>query len=96
MNKYEAMIIIRPEAGEAERTTLFSQIAEAITKNGGSVVNAAVWVERRKFFFPIKKHREGTYYLVNFTSPTDAIAKIRHAYNLNENILRTLFTALGR
>ena len=94
MNKYEAMFIIKPELSEEEKKTLFAQIAEAITKYGGEVTTAAVWSERRKFFFPIKKHLEGVYYLAAFNLPPLAVKDIRHAYNLNENILRVLISSL--
>jgi ribosomal protein S6 len=32
------------------------------------------------------------YYLMSFSIPPLAIQEIRHAYNLNENILRVLIT----
>ncbi|MBM3244978.1 MAG: 30S ribosomal protein S6 [Candidatus Omnitrophica bacterium] len=92
MNTYEAMFIVRPDLSEEERKTLFNQIADSVAKNSGSITSAVVWAEKRKLFFTIKKHNEGMYYLVNFSSPPEAIAKLRHAYNLNENILRVLIT----
>jgi small subunit ribosomal protein S6 len=95
MKKYEGMFIIKPDLSEDERKALFSQINDAITKNNGNVIQSGIWQERRKFFFPIKKYHEGTYYLVNFTVNSEAIAKIRHVYMLNENILRVLISVVG-
>ncbi|MBI4708192.1 MAG: 30S ribosomal protein S6 [Candidatus Omnitrophica bacterium] len=92
MNKYEAMFIIKPDLSEEERKTLFSQISDAVIKHNGTVEQAAVWGERRKLFFPLKKQHEGLYYLMNFTSPPLAVKDIRHAYRLNEFILRVLIT----
>jgi small subunit ribosomal protein S6 len=92
MNKYEAMFILKPNLSEAEKKALLDQINDAIVKNNASVAKANIWSERRKLFFPIKKQQEGIYYLVNFTAPPEGIAKIRHAYKLNENILRVLIT----
>ncbi|MBI4981749.1 MAG: 30S ribosomal protein S6 [Candidatus Omnitrophica bacterium] len=92
MNKYEAMFIIKPDLSEEERKTLFGQINDAVVKHSGVVAQAAVWAERRKLFFPLKKQHEGLYYLMNFTLPPLAIKDIRHAYRLNENILRVLIT----
>lgn len=94
MNKYEAMFIVKPDLPDADKKTLFNQIAEAITKNNGSVSSANIWSEKKKLYFPIKKHQEGVYYLVNFTAPAAAVEKIRHAYTLNENVLRVLITRL--
>ena len=92
MNKYEAMFIIKPDLSEDNKKVLFNNIAEAITKHQGVVTNAAVWAERRKFYFPIKKHLEGAYYLVNFDLPPLSVKDIRNTYKLNEDILRVLIS----
>lgn len=94
MNKYEAMFIIKPDLTEEERTTLFNQIGESVSKNKGKISQAAVWAEKKKLYFTIKKSHEGLYYLMNFELPPLAIQDIRHIYNLNENILRVLITRL--
>lgn len=94
MKKYEAMFIIKPDLSEDERKNLLAQIGEQVTKNSGTVGQSSVWAERRKLYFPLKKYREGTYYLMNFTLDAGAIDKIRQAYHLNENILRFLISAL--
>jgi small subunit ribosomal protein S6 len=95
MKKYEAMFVIKPDLSEEERKALFNQIHELITKNNGGILQSNIWAEKRKLFFPIKKYREGTYYLLNFTLNPDAIVKIRHAWGMNENIFRVLISALG-
>jgi len=92
MKQYEAMFIVKPDLTEDDRKTLFTQISDAVTKFQGSVTQSSVWSERRKLCFPIKKYQEGVYYLINFSVTTDAIAKIRQIYKLNENILRVLIT----
>ena len=94
MNRYEGMFIINPELSEDERKTLFAQIHDAVAKNQGTVTQGAVWAERRKLYFPIKKHHEGVYYLMNFQAPPVAIKEMNHTYTLNENILRVLISRL--
>ena len=90
MNKYEAMFIIKPDITEEDRKVLFGQIQEAVAKNNGQVTNAAIWAEKRKLIFPLKKQQEGVYYLVNFSAPSDAISKLKYTFKLNEQILRVL------
>jgi small subunit ribosomal protein S6 len=92
MKKYEAMFILRPDISEEDRKTLFNQIGEVITKHQGNVISAAVWAERKKLYFTLKKFGEGLYYLVTFTILPAAIKDIRHAYQLNEGILRLLIS----
>lgn len=93
MNKYEAMCILKPDLAEDEKKALFGQINDAVAKNNGSVAASSVWSEKRKLYFPLKKYREGIYFLVNFalTDP-QKITEIRQVYKLNENILRVLIT----
>jgi small subunit ribosomal protein S6 len=92
MVKYEAMFIIKPDLGEVETKNIYAQIAEVITKNGGVISNAAVWSEKRKLTFTIKKQLDGIYYLVNFALSGDVIAKIKYAFKLNDSVLRVLIT----
>lgn len=96
MNNYEAMIIIKPELSEEEKKEVLKQIDEAVVKNKGTVSQASIWGERKKLCFPIKKHQEGTYYLLNFTAPSAAVGEMKNTYRLNENILRVLITRMDK
>lgn len=94
MNKYEAMVIVRPDLSDEDKKTLFKQIDDAVVKNSGQIAQSGVWAEKRKFCFPINKFLEGIYYLVAFTAPSEAVKEVRNIYKLNENILRVLFTRM--
>lgn len=89
-NKYEVMVVVRPDLTEEQNKNLLHQVNDAITKNQGSVSESRIWQEKRKLIFPIKKFKEGTYYLVNFQIDSLMISKLKEIYRLNENILRTL------
>ena len=92
MNHYEGMFIVRPDLSDEDKKNLFAQINDAVTKNNGSVSAANIWSEKRRMCFRIKKCDEGVYYLISFSAAAEALAKITHAYKLNENILRVLIT----
>ncbi|HTZ11906.1 MAG TPA: 30S ribosomal protein S6 [Candidatus Margulisiibacteriota bacterium] len=92
MNKYEAMFIVKSDLPEEERKTLFNQIGEAVTKHKGEISNAAVWAEKKRLHFPLKKQQEGLYYLMDFMLAPAAVSELRQVYKLNENILRVLIT----
>ena len=94
MNKYEAMIIVKADLSDDDKKTLFKQLDDVITKNGGAITQSGVWAERRKLYFPIKKAMEGIYYLVAFNAPAGTIKEVRGNYRLNENVLRVLFTRM--
>ena len=92
MNNYEAMFLVDSSLDEKKASALFEQIKDIITKNNGEIASARIWAEKRRMTFPIKRHQEATYYLVNFKLNPELIEKIRQAYRLNENILRVLIT----
>lgn len=92
MNKYEGMFIIKPDLSEEDRKTLLGQINDAVSKNNGKVSSGSIWSERKKLYFPIKKYREGVYYLLQFDAGPLTIKDINQVYGLNENILRVLIT----
>jgi len=94
VNKYEVMFIIKPDLSDEDKKALFNQINDAVTKNQGTVSGGSVWTEKRKLYLPIKKCREGMYYLLNFSISPSSIKEIKHAYELNENILRVLITKM--
>ncbi|OGX41059.1 MAG: 30S ribosomal protein S6 [Omnitrophica WOR_2 bacterium RIFCSPLOWO2_01_FULL_41_12] len=94
MDNYEAMFILKPDLSEEDRKTLFNQLGEVVAKFNGKVSQASIWSEKKKLFFPLKRYLEGLYYLINFNAAPQALAEIRHAYGLNENILRVLITKL--
>jgi len=94
MNKYEAMVIVKPDLSDDDKKTLFKQIDDVIIKHGGAISQSGVWAERRKLCFPIKKFMEGVYYLAAFNAPAPAIKEAGNAFKLNENILRVLFTRM--
>ncbi len=90
MNSYEAMFIVNPNLNEEQKKDALNQLNDVIIKNQGEVVNSAVWSEKRKLCYAIKKFQEGIYFLVNFKVSPSAITKIKQVYKLNENIIRML------
>ncbi|PIP19065.1 MAG: 30S ribosomal protein S6 [Candidatus Omnitrophica bacterium CG08_land_8_20_14_0_20_41_16] len=94
MKKYEAIFIVKPDLSEEAKKNLFRQINDVVIKNSGVVTQGALWAEKKKLIFPIKKYTEGVYYLLNFSLNPLAIKEIHHAYKLNENILRVLITLM--
>jgi small subunit ribosomal protein S6 len=94
MNKYEAMFIVKPDLSEEDKKTLLNQISDVVVKHNGNALSLNVWADKRKLYFPIRKYREGTYYLLNFTIAPLSVREISHAYRLNENILRFVISRL--
>ncbi len=100
MKKYEAMFIIKPDLKDEEKTAVMKSIKDQVTKQQGTVTADQVWADRRKLaydLFPVgggTRYKEGMYYLINFDSPTPAIAVLKSHYHLNESILRFMILRL--
>ena len=54
------------------------------------ILNAAVWFERQRMSFPIRKAWEGTYYLLNIEGKPLEMAKFRRELQISERVLRFL------
>jgi ribosomal protein S6 len=90
MVKYELIFIVDARLSEGEKGDISKQVADLVVKCGGKVVNLAMWIDRQRFTFPMKKVWEGTYYLANIEMVGPEVAKLRRELQLNERLLRFL------
>lgn len=90
MNKYELVVIVDAANLQEEKENIIKDIIDTITKCEGKLINRHVWLEKNKFVFPIKKHWEGTYYILNFEGAAAGITKLRQLLKLNDKVLRSL------
>lgn len=95
MNKYEAMFILKADLGKEGLDKVLAQMQDIITKNEGSIDELKEW-GKHKLAYPIKKNKEGTYYLMNFHIGANAISSIKRTLGLNESILRSLIIKIIR
>lgn len=90
MQHYEAMFIFRPDLKEEEQKVLVGEL-ENILKESQSEIESSEVFGKRALAYEINKHKEGLYYLINFSSAAGAVvAKLKGACNINENVLRAL------
>jgi small subunit ribosomal protein S6 len=90
MNKYEFIYMVDSRLSEGEKGEVAKLVADMVAKAGGKIVNSAVWFERQRMSFPIKKAWEATYYLLNVDGKPSEMAKLRRELQINERILRFL------
>jgi small subunit ribosomal protein S6 len=93
MRKYEAMFILKPDLDKAGVDKILGHIQELVAKHKG-VINETREMGKNRFAYPLKKNKEGIYYLINLSIDTDAVAGIKKNLVLNESILRMLVTEL--
>ncbi len=91
MNAYEGLFIIKPDLKEEDAKNTCKIIRDTVIKNGGAIAKAQIW-GKRLLAYPVEKFKEGYYYKLNFTSPSEAIVKNEAVYKLNDDILRVMIT----
>lgn len=68
-------------------------IQDAITEAGGEILVSRLWAEQ-KLAYPINGHQKGTYWLIYFNLDTLQLKGINRTYQLNESLLRWMFTRI--
>lgn len=88
MKNYEALFVLRPDQEESVKKVTAS-ITDSIKKNKGKILKEDNW-GKQTLAYPIKKHREGIYYKLNFSIEPLLIETLNRGYELDSSILRTL------
>lgn len=93
IRKYEAVVIMHPDASEEEQKQLFRKNAEIIKGFAGSVNHLDTW-GKRKLANPIQKITRGTYFHMTFEAQGLAIAELERTMRINDRVLRFQHTRL--
>lgn len=87
LRRYEILTIADPRLSEEEIAQLTARLGEGMAGLGVEVVRTDTWGKRR-FTYPIAKHREGTYVVFEVRGKPDAMKELGRQLKLNEAILR--------
>ena len=74
---------------------LVDRTTRQIVTAGGQIVKVAPW-GRRRLAYPIDRHREGSYQIILFEAPPEAIVELEHTLLITEEVLRHLVTRVER
>jgi small subunit ribosomal protein S6 len=95
MRRYELMLVLRPDIPDERSQAIIDRATRQITGSGGQIVKVAPW-GRRRLAYPIDRQREGSYHIVIFEAPADAIAELERSLLITEELLRHLVTRVER
>jgi len=95
MRRYELMLVLRPDVADDRSQALIDRTTRQIVATGGQIVKVAPW-GRRRLAYPIERYREGSYHIVVFESPSEAIAEMERGLLITEELLRHLITRVER
>ena len=91
MRRYELMLVLRPDAPDDKASAVIDRTTRYLVASGGQIVKVAPW-GRRRLAYPIDRHREGSYHIVVFEAPAEAILELERSLQITEEVLRYLVT----
>jgi len=91
VRRYELMLVLRPDAPDERAAAVIDRTTRYVVASGGQIVKVAPW-GRRRLAYPIERYREGSYHIVVFESPAEAIAELERSLQITEDVLRYLVT----
>jgi small subunit ribosomal protein S6 len=91
VRRYELMLVLRPDAPDERASAVIDRSTRYIVAAGGQIVKVAPW-GRRRLAYPIDRYREGSYHIVVFEAPAEAIAELERSLQITEEVLRYLVT----
>jgi small subunit ribosomal protein S6 len=91
MRRYELMLVIRPDAPDERAAAVIDRTTRYVVASGGQIIKVAPW-GRRRLAYPIEHYRDGSYHIVVFESPAEAIAELERSLQITEDVLRSLVT----
>jgi small subunit ribosomal protein S6 len=91
VRRYELMLVLKPDAPDERASAVIDRTTRYVVASGGQIVKVAPW-GRRRLAYPIDRYREGSYHIVVFESPAEAIAELERSLQITEDVLRYLVT----
>jgi small subunit ribosomal protein S6 len=95
MRRYELMLILRPDLAEDRIQATIDRATRSIVGSGGQIIKVSPW-GRRRLAYPIGPHREGSYHIVVFDAPSEAIVELERNLHITEEVIRHLVTHVER
>ena len=95
MRRYELMLVLRPDSPDDRAQAVIDRTTRQVVAAGGQIVKVAPW-GRRRLAYQIDRYREGSYHIVVFEAPAEAIAELEHGLLITEEVLRHLITRQER
>ncbi len=91
LRKYETLLITKPGLERSRIERVLQRFEDTVEKTGGKVTKKDEWGARR-LAYPIKKHEEAYYVLVEFDGETGTVKTLSEHLNLEPEVLRHITT----
>lgn len=94
MRKYELVCIVQPDLDETAYTAVVDRVKGWVSESGGTVDIVDSW-GRRRLAFPIRKHRDGQYVLMNLSMNPASTRELERNLRFQESILRHMLSVVA-
>lgn len=84
MNKYESVLIIKPNAEIADQVE--NEIRDLITAHG--TIEKCENLGKKKLAYTVKGNDEGNYIIFYYNAETAVIGELEEAFRANDNIIK--------
>ncbi|MEI8210607.1 MAG: 30S ribosomal protein S6 [Planctomycetota bacterium] len=88
---YECLFLFDSNHYARDPGGIANSVQSLVTDHGGEILVSRLWAEQR-LAYPIEGHQKGTYWLVYFKLDTLKLKELNRACQLNESLVRFLFT----
>ena len=95
MRRYELMLILRPDVADDKAQAVIDRTTRQLLAAGGQIIKVAPW-GRRRLAYQIGAFREGSYHIVLFEAPPEAIVEVERLLLITEEVIRHLVTRIER
>ena len=95
MRRYELMLVLRPDTADDRVQQILDRTTRGIAASEGQIVKVSPW-GRRRLAYPISGFREGSYFIVVFDAPSEALDELERGLNITEEIMRHLVVRIER
>jgi small subunit ribosomal protein S6 len=89
MRRYELMLVLSPETPDDRVSAIIDRTTRQVAAAGGQIIRVAPW-GRRRLAYEISQFREGSYHIVLFDAPAEAVATVESDLRITEEVLRHL------
>jgi len=93
MRNYELTVIVSPEVEEEALEGAIDKVKQFVAAGGGQVTNVDIW-GRRRLAYPIRKHLEGYYAVIQVQISQEALPELERNLKLSEDVIRYLLVRL--
>ncbi|HLO35053.1 MAG TPA: 30S ribosomal protein S6 [Candidatus Deferrimicrobium sp.] len=91
MRRYELMLVLRPDVADDKAQAVIDRTTRQLVSSGGQIIKVAPW-GRRRLAYQIDRYREGSYHIVLFEAPPEALGEMERTLQITEEVLRHLVT----